>query len=112
MCRLFSDDLLEKKKVGLIRHSKDKPTDHKGIILAIAISPDGRYLVTGGVDKTIKVWNFETLEFAKDLGTHRGPVTSLVFRQHGQLEMYSGSADRSIKVCLHSFKLSFFLTWT
>uniref|UniRef100_A0A7E4VBC5 WD_REPEATS_REGION domain-containing protein n=1 Tax=Panagrellus redivivus TaxID=6233 RepID=A0A7E4VBC5_PANRE len=90
-------DLKEMKKVGTIRHSKEKLTDHKGTILAIAISPDSRYLVTGGIDKTIKVWNFETLEFFKDLGTHRGAVTSLVFRQHGTLEMYSGSTDRSIK---------------
>jgi len=91
-------DLKENKKVGTIKNSKDVKNDHRGHILAIAISPDDRYLVTGGIDKVIKVWKFDTLEFFKNLGDHRAPITSLVFRQSSVLEMFSGSMDRTIKV--------------
>lgn len=84
--------------MGTIKHSKTSEDHHQGHILAIAISPDDQYLVTGGADKSIKVWKFDTMEFVQTLGTHRGAVTSLVFRQSGALEMYSGSTDRSIKV--------------
>lgn len=89
--------MIENKKVGLIKHSKNSRHDHRGTILSIAISPDDKYLVTGGSDKMIKVWKFDTFQFFKDLGNHRGPVTSLVFRQSSVLELYSGSSDRTIK---------------
>lgn len=94
----FLDDLQEEKKVGGIKFSKTSENHHHGIILCVAISPDNQYLVTGGVDKKIKVWKFDTLQFVQDLGNHRGAVTSLIFRQSGALELYSGSTDRSIKV--------------
>jgi ribosomal RNA-processing protein 9 len=90
-------DFKEHKKVGAIKYSKKSENHHHGTILCVAISPDNQYLVTGGVDKNIKVWKFDTLEFIQDLGNHRGAVTSLVFRQSGALELYSGSTDRSIK---------------
>jgi ribosomal RNA-processing protein 9 len=90
-------DLQEQKKVGIIKYSKTSENHHHGTILCVAISPDNQYLVTGGVDKNIKVWKFDTLKFVQDLGNHRGAITSLVFRQSGPLELYSGSTDRSIK---------------
>jgi ribosomal RNA-processing protein 9 len=90
-------DLQEEKKGGSIKFSKTSENHHHGIILCVAISPDNQYLVTGGADKQIKVWKFDTLQFVQDLGNHRGAVTSLIFRQSGALELYSGSTDRSIK---------------
>ena len=32
---------------------------HNGEVKSVAISPSGKYLVTGGTDKTVKMWNLE-----------------------------------------------------
>ena len=69
-------------------------TDH---ILAIAASPDGKYVVTGGQDKKIIVYEAETLKPIKMLMHHRDAVTGLVFRR-GTNQLYSCSKDRTVKV--------------
>jgi WD40 repeat protein len=35
---------------------------HEGQILAVATSPDGRFLVSGSADQTVRLWNLETRE--------------------------------------------------
>ncbi len=33
---------------------------HQGLVDAVAITPDGRWVASGSYDKTLKVWNLET----------------------------------------------------
>lgn len=70
---------------------------HTGRILAVAASPDGKYVVTGGEDKKIIVYDSNTLKTIKVLTHHRDAVTGLVFRR-GTNQLYSCSKDRTVKV--------------
>ncbi|CAJ0573171.1 unnamed protein product, partial [Mesorhabditis spiculigera] len=94
-------DLQEKKTVGSIKRQKkiaaSQQKAHSGHIFAVAISPDGKYLATGGVDCIVKIWNFETLAHVRDLEGHRQPITSLCFRLR-TTQLFSASRDRTVKL--------------
>lgn len=95
----FLVNIKERKKCGVLKMSKnDNNIYHKGKVTCCAISPDDKYIVTGGEDTYIKVWDFKTIEHVKDFQAHRSAVTSLAFRKTtDSLELFSASADRSIK---------------
>ncbi|KAI0540964.1 WD40-repeat-containing domain protein [Xylaria digitata] len=69
---------------------------HVGQILCVAASDDGKYVVTGGDDKRIVVWN-SSLKPLRVFTHHRDSVTGLVFRRNSH-QMYSCSKDRTIRV--------------
>ncbi|KAF7545170.1 hypothetical protein G7Z17_g9390 [Cylindrodendrum hubeiense] len=69
-------------------------TDH---ILAVAASPDGKYVATGGKDRKLIIYDAETLKPIKIFTHHRDAITGLVFRR-GTNQLYSCSKDRTVKV--------------
>ncbi|RYC55596.1 hypothetical protein CHU98_g10611 [Xylaria longipes] len=69
---------------------------HVGQILCVAASDDGKFVVTGGDDKRIVVWN-SNLKPLRVFTHHRDAVTGLVFRRNSH-QMYSCSKDRTIRV--------------
>ena len=69
---------------------------HSASILCMAVSPDGRFLATGGADKRLIIWSTETLEPLRVFSQHRDAVLGLAFRR-GTNQLYSSSADRTIK---------------
>ncbi|GAW12632.1 hypothetical protein ANO14919_020020 [Xylariales sp. No.14919] len=69
---------------------------HVGQILCVAASDDGKYVVTGGDDKRIVVWD-SSLKPLRVFTHHRDSVTGLVFRRNSH-QMYSCSKDRTIRV--------------
>ena len=94
-----------KKKPELeswIRGNKSKGKDityqrHVGQILAVAASPDGKYVVTGGEDRKLIIYDAATLKPLKVMTHHRDAVTGLAFRR-GTNQLYSCSKDRTVKV--------------
>ncbi|BAY07110.1 WD40 repeat domain-containing protein [Calothrix sp. NIES-2098] len=52
-------------------------TGHTGDISSIAIAPDGEMLVSGGADKTIKVWNLQKGELIRTLTENLGEISSV-----------------------------------
>jgi WD40 repeat protein len=74
---------------------------HMKPIKSFALSPDRRWLITGGEDSTVKLWEI-TLEREKitqpsrSLEGHRGPVTSVALSPDGKWA-FSASEDRVIK---------------
>eukprot|EP00041_Stephanoeca_diplocostata_P029404 m.867229 g.867229 ORF g.867229 m.867229 type:complete len:497 (+) comp23554_c4_seq3:226-1716(+) len=73
------------------------PTGHVGAVLALAVSTDGTFLASGGVDMAVIIWNPEFLQGLKLFRGHRGPVTSVQFRRKSH-QLFSGSFDRTLKV--------------
>ncbi|CAM1508276.1 Fc.00g051240.m01.CDS01 [Cosmosporella sp. VM-42] len=89
---------LETYLKGNSSKSKDKNyqrhTDH---ILAVAASPDGQFVVTGGADRKLIVYEAATLKPLKVFTHHRDAITALAFRR-GTNQLYSCSKDRTVKV--------------
>ena len=52
-------------------------TGHTGSILALAISPDGRWLVSGGQDSTLKIWDLKSGTLLRTLYGHNAKISSV-----------------------------------
>jgi WD domain, G-beta repeat len=69
---------------------------HSSFVNSLAISPDGKILVSGSWDKTIKVWELETGELIGTLTGHSDRVNSVAISWNGKM-LASGSSDETIK---------------
>ncbi|MEH1966041.1 WD40 repeat domain-containing protein [Nostoc sp.] len=70
---------------------------HSHIVCSLAISADGKMLVSGSWDQTIKIWQLETGELLHTLKGHRDRVYAIALSPDGQI-IASGSADKTIKL--------------
>jgi ribosomal RNA-processing protein 9 len=89
------------EQVAYVRGDKSKAKDtgyqgHTDDILTVAASQDGKFVVTGGKDRKIIVWDTETLKPLRVFSHHRDAVTGLSFRR-GTNQLFSSSKDRTIK---------------
>lgn len=71
-------------------------TGHAWAVHSVAISSDGKWLVSGGSDKTIKVWELPTDKEVCTLTGHTGSVRSVAISGDGKT-LVSGSRDGTIK---------------
>ncbi|KAK0720405.1 WD40-repeat-containing domain protein [Lasiosphaeris hirsuta] len=80
------------------KRAKDKSYQgHIGAIIAVKASQDGKFVVTGGVDRRMVIHNAEDLKPIRAFSHHRDAVTGLAFRR-GTNQLYSCSKDRTVKV--------------
>ena len=84
-----------KKAQAMIKELQELKA-HDGI-WAIALSPDGTKLATGGYDQTIKIWDAATGKEQKTIKAHLGTVTALSFSPDNQW-LASGSTDGVVKI--------------
>ncbi|KAK4110628.1 WD40 repeat-like protein [Canariomyces notabilis] len=78
--------------------AKDKTYQgHIGAPIAVKASQDGKYVVTGGVDRRLVVHNAADLKPIRAFTQHRDAITGLAFRR-GTNQLFSCSRDRTVKV--------------
>lgn len=70
---------------------------HHGEVKALANSLQGTYLVSGGQDATIRVWDLSTAKAMRQFSGHAGSITALCMAQD-QEHLVSGSEDATVKL--------------
>lgn len=70
---------------------------HTWVIYGVAITPDGKNIVSCSEDQTIKIWNLETGELEKTLIGHRDSVRGIGISYDGQI-IVSASSDKTVRL--------------
>lgn len=70
---------------------------HEGPVTSLAVSSDGRLVVTGSRDDTARLWDAATGEELRCLRGHTDDVTSVAFSPDGRW-VASGSRDDSVRI--------------
>jgi WD40 repeat protein len=71
---------------------------HKRSALSVAITPDGRRIVSGGADGTFRIWDLETGEELWTLQADQLAVRSVAVAPDGSPHAVSAGQNESIRV--------------
>jgi WD40 repeat protein len=70
---------------------------HTDVVLSVACSPDGQYIVSGSKDYTMRVWDTTTGAQRHVMSGHSAPVFRVAFSPNGEW-IVSASLDHTIRV--------------
>ena len=68
-----------------------------GSVSSVSFSPDGRLLVSGSEDRTIRLWNTNTRHLIRTITGHTSPVLSVSFSPNGNT-IVSGDGGGTIRL--------------
>ena len=106
LARNVENQVAERAKPGLLlrwRTINESPalvrllTGHQSHVNSVAVSPDGRYIVSGSWDRTVAVWDLDSGSLIHQLSGHRDRVWSVVVSPDGR-HIVSGSLDGTVAV--------------
>ena len=84
------------RELALVRHDAD-PDVRQNSVVALAFSPDSRFLVTGSQDRTARVWDLTGQELA--FIRHDAPLVAVAFSADGGV-VVTAAEDRSVRTWL------------
>ncbi len=70
---------------------------HQYTVYSIDISEDGKYLVSGGWDNTVKIWDYKNAKEIKSYDYHKDMIRDLCFSKDNTM-IASASRDNTIKI--------------
>lgn len=70
---------------------------HGGSVEAIAVSPDGRWFVSGSQDWKLRLWDLHSGSVKRIFEGHAGTVHAIAFTPDGK-SIISGSEDRTLRI--------------
>ncbi|KAJ7690517.1 WD40-repeat-containing domain protein [Mycena rosella] len=78
--------------------SLQKLIRHTDLVMSVAFSPDGKWIVAGSDDSTVRIWDSETsATLGQPLTGHTNRVTSVAFSPDGKW-IVSGSHDSTVRI--------------
>ena len=70
---------------------------HTDPVYAAAYTPDGKQLITGAFDRTLRLWDLNSLTTLRTMPGHTGLVLCVALSKDGQ-RVASGSLDNSVRL--------------
>jgi hypothetical protein len=87
----------QEKEESLYTQKTLRLKGHSDEVSSVAFSWDGKRVVSGSVDKTVRIWNLETEVEEKRLKGHSNPVCSVAISLDGR-RVVSGSSDDTLRI--------------
>jgi WD40 repeat protein len=70
---------------------------HTGAVSSVSVSPSGEFLLTGGQDKTVRLWEIATGREVRQFNGHTDLVLVTVFSPDGK-QALSGGGDKTLRL--------------
>src|SRR5260221_420340 len=70
---------------------------HASWVHAVALTPDGRFVVSGSGDGTLRAWDLESNRSVRSFARHRGPIRAVAITPDGR-RVVSASDDHTLRV--------------